>query len=765
MTDWLIGDVDGNDTLDIGDVLLLIEFLFHSGTLTPDQTTRAIIWPAPGKVEPSIDDLLSLIGVVFHGDPDWGRTGGTITGPTGTITVPPDPTPDGPPSYSEKDVQLTASAGGLLATCLIDLVGWQSGRTLLVWTSNTTISVDTVLRVFGFNSLMAEWQLVPNVKTVDNINGELVAQPQEHVTVRGTAEGSKQPYSLAGYTLFTITTTPDAPYTQLRVELTVRARPVGLITGAPKFRLVVQNFGLPADTASPFNISGLATGKHATLLMRGVHQATFTLTPAQPYGRYAVVFHPLHLPSGFGVQSSMASAMPTLSLNEEESIFNRDLYSQSVINFLEDMGVGLGPLAPNLDAVGDVVELYTPVSIDNNGRDVRELQDYTVKAITPTYRLYIHQDYVNSTYLTRLITRLNEMLPRLVATFGAITPVSGDSRLNIVVAPTLFDIDNLWGMFAPRDLIADDPESNHGIYAYYRPSLYKLEDSIDVPFLARGTAHEFAHALQFVNVTLARAISYLGLPPGTLLPGDKDALPAPTWPTISEGLALLAELESGYAYYLLPPTTAEVTAAARAGKTLALYSKLGVAVNAMFDRPALATLMVGPAQQPGLATQALLGLFFQWLSERVVLPATRTTFIQSLLPLNDIEELEMLLATTHGRSIMWLFRDFELTCLNCPVNGVYPFASAYTFAAPVSWTVGGDTLTRGAWLYSTTPVITLIPAPLRTAGPRTIDLTQQNLADVLRPLTPLLFSWLITNTNQVSFTVAEPSLATFMRLA
>lgn len=756
MTDWLIGDVDGNDILDIGDVLLLIEFLFHSGTLTADQKQRAIIWPAPGKIEPSIDDLLSLIGVVFHGDPNWGRTGGTIFGPTGSISVPADPVVDGPPSYSMVDVQLTASTGGAYATCLIDLVGWRSGRTIMVWASNTTVSVDSVLRLFGFNTLLGQWQLIPGVKTVDNINGELIVQKQEEVSLRGVGEGSRQPYSLAGYMLFTVASTVDVPYSQLRVELTVRSRPVGLITTAPKFRLVVQNFGPPADTTKPFNVSGLAAGKYASLLMKGTNNALFTLTPSLTHGNYAVVFHPLHLPSGFGIQSSTSRAMPTMTLDTEEAVFNTDLYSQSVINFLEDMGAGLGALEPNLDAVGDEVELYTPVSIDASGRDVRELQNYTVKAIEATYRLYIHNDYVNSAYISRTIARMNEMMPRLTATFGAITPVSGDARLNLVVAPALFGVEHLWGMFCPRDLIADDPESNHGIYVYYRPSLYELETTIDVPFLMRGTGHEFAHALQFVNVTLARAIAYLGLPPGTLLPGDKDALPAPTWPTISEGLALLAELESGYAYYVLPPTTATNAA----GTTL--KSKLELAVAAMFDHPAYATLMVGPAQQPGLATQALLGLFFQWLSERVVLPATRVSFIQDLLSVVDVEELELLVARTHGKGLMWLFRDFELTCLNCPASGVYPFGTGYTFAAPTSWTVGSDLLTKGVLLYATG---TTTPAPLRTTGPRQVDLVQQNLADVLRPLTPLLFSWLVTNTNQLTLTVAEPCLATFVRVS
>ena len=754
MSSWLVGDVDGNDLLDIGDVLLLVEFLFHSGTLTPDQTTRAIIWPAPGKLEPSIDDLFSLIGVVFHGDPDWGRTGGTITGSTGSITVPADPVADGPPSISTVDVQLAASVNGQQATCLINLTNWQPGRTLLIWTSNTTISVDTVLRLFGIDPI-GEMHLIPGLKTVDNIDGELVVQRQEEVTLTGLGEG-RHPYSLAGYMLATVTTTPDVPYVGLLLELTVRARPVGLITTAPKFRLVVQNFGVPSDTSKPINVSGVARGQQMTVLLRGrSYNAVCTLTSTLATCNYAVVFYPLYLPAALGLQSSTTSAMPTMSLDTEEATFNTDLYSQSVINFLEDLGSdltgGLDLLPFNLDHVGDCVELYTPVSVDASGHDVRELQSYEVIAVEPLYRLYVHTDYANSPYLSRTVSRLNEMLPRLAATFGTLTPVSGDARINIVVAPALFNIDLLWGMFCPRDLVADDPESNQGVYVYYRPSLYKLGDSIDVPFLARGTAHEFTHALQFVNVTLARVIDYLGLPPGTLLPGDKDALPAPTWPTISEGIALLAELDSGYAYYPLPPV---------AGTTAVTpQSKLQLAVNAMFDRPGLATLMVGPAAQPGLATQALLGLFCQWLSERVLAPATRLTFLRDLMSLGDLVDLELLVARTHGQSLLWLFRDFELTCLNCPVNGVYPIGPTYTFRPTTSWAVGSETLTSGVQLYNGTT-----PAPLRTTPPRQIDLAKQNLADVLRPLTPLLFSWAVTNTNKAILTVEEPCIATWIRI-
>jgi len=419
----------------------------------------------------------------------------------------------------------------------------------------------------------------------------------------------------------------------------------------------------------------------------------------------------------------------------------------------------LGPLSPNLDAVGDVVELYTPVSIDAEGHDTRDLQDYVVKAIEPLYRLYVHTEYTNSRQLSLLITRLNEMLPRLVATFGALTPVSGDSRLNIVVAPSLFDIENLWGMFAPRDLVAGDPESNEGIYVYYRPALYRTTPTstdIDVSFVLRGVAHEFAHALQFVNVTLARTIAYLGLPPGTLLPGDKEQLPQAMWPTISEGLALLAELESGYSYQKLPsmPTATGMSPSA---------SKLTFIVNALFDHPATGTLMVGPGGRVNMATQALLGLFFQWLSERTLPAVPRTTFIQDLVATTDLMELEQLVGTAHNQSLLWLLRDFVITCLNQPTGGVYPFDdSKYTFGPVTAWTVGTDTLYQGVQLYNDGSATA--PA-LRSLPPRQVDVGKQNLADAMRSLTPLLLTWAVSNTYQVSFNADEPSLVAFLRVA
>jgi hypothetical protein len=42
---------------------------------------------------------------------------------------------------------------------------------------------------------------------------------------------------------------------------------------------------------------------------------------------------------------------------------------------------------------------------------------------------------------------------------------------------------------------------------------------------------------------------------------------------------------------------------------------------------------------------------------------------------------------------------------------------------------------------------------------------KQNLADFMRAFTPLLLSWAVSNTYQVSFDLDQPCLVAFLRVA